>query len=92
MAAEIPEAAVHAAAEAIEDRAMELIGRDLGTIHRNEIVAAGLAAALPHLDEVRAIKQLRKLHSGTEPHGYCAGCQSGGGCPTIALLDRTDGA
>lgn len=46
---EIPEAAVQAAAGAIEDRAMELIGRDLGTIHRNEIVAAGIAAALPHL-------------------------------------------
>lgn len=34
------------AAEAIEDTAIRLIGRDLGTIHRNEIVAAGIAAAL----------------------------------------------
>lgn len=34
------------AAEAIEEVAIRRIGRDLGTIHRNEIVAAGVAAAL----------------------------------------------
>lgn len=42
-----------AAAEAIEDVAIRLIGRDLGTVHRNEIVAAGLAAAFRVLaDEI----------------------------------------
>lgn len=35
-----------AAAEAIEDVAIQRIGRDLGTLHRDEIVAAGVAAAL----------------------------------------------
>lgn len=36
---------VTAAAEAIEDAAIPLIGRDLGTVHRDTIVAAGVAAA-----------------------------------------------
>lgn len=35
-----------AAGEAIEEVAIRTIGRDLGTIHRDEIVAAGVAAAL----------------------------------------------
>jgi hypothetical protein len=38
--------AVTAAAEAIEDVAIRRIGRDLGAIHRDEIVGAGLAAGL----------------------------------------------
>jgi hypothetical protein len=38
--------AVTAAAEAIEEVAIRRIGRDLGTIHRDEIVGAGVAAAL----------------------------------------------
>lgn len=46
---DIPEAAITAAAEAIEDEAMSRIGRDLGTLHRNEIVTAGLRAAYPIL-------------------------------------------
>jgi hypothetical protein len=37
---------IAAAAEAVEDVAVRLIGRDLGTIHRDEIVSAGIAAAL----------------------------------------------
>lgn len=37
---------VTAAAEAIEDEAIRRIGRDLGTIHRDNIVRAGLAAVL----------------------------------------------
>jgi hypothetical protein len=37
---------ITAAGEAIEDVAIRLIGRDLGTIHRDEIVGAGVAAAL----------------------------------------------
>lgn len=43
----VPDEAVRAAAEAIEDGAIRLLGRDLGTIHRDDIVRAGLAAALP---------------------------------------------
>jgi hypothetical protein len=37
---------ITAAAEAIEDVAISRIGRDLGTVHRDEIVGAGVAAAL----------------------------------------------
>lgn len=40
------DAMITAAAEAIEDAMMPRIGRDLGTIHRDEIVAACVAAAL----------------------------------------------
>jgi hypothetical protein len=35
-----------AVGEAIEEVAIQRIGRDLGTLHRDEIVAAGVAAAL----------------------------------------------
>jgi hypothetical protein len=35
-----------AAGEAIEEVAIQRIGRDLGTVHRDEIVSAGVAAAL----------------------------------------------
>lgn len=34
------------AGEAIEDAAIAHLGRDLGTVHRDEIVAAGIAVAL----------------------------------------------
>jgi hypothetical protein len=51
--------AVTAAAEAIEDAAMRWLGRDLGTLHRNEIVAEGLAAAVPHLE-----RQIRESIAG----------------------------
>ena len=37
---------VTAAAEAVEDIAIRRIGRDLGTVHRDEIVAAGLVVAI----------------------------------------------
>lgn len=37
---------ITAAAEAIEDVAIRRIGRDLGTVNRDEIVSAGVAAAL----------------------------------------------
>jgi hypothetical protein len=37
---------ITAAAEALEEAAIPLIGRDLGTIHRDAIVAAAVAAAL----------------------------------------------
>ena len=51
----VKDAATTAAAEAIEDAAFRWLGRDLGTIHRNEIVAEGLAAAVPViLDEAAA--------------------------------------
>jgi hypothetical protein len=47
------DAMLAAAGEAIEDAAIRLIGRDLGTIHRDAIVGAGLAAALRKMaDEV----------------------------------------
>lgn len=51
MTAPIPAERVTAAAEAIEDAAIPRIGRDLGTIHRDDIVAAGLRAALPLIVE-----------------------------------------
>ena len=37
---------IEKAAEAIEEVAIQRIGRDLGTVHRDEIVSAGVAAAL----------------------------------------------
>jgi hypothetical protein len=43
---QITEEMIQAAAEAMEDAAVELIGRDLGTIHRNRIAERGLRAAL----------------------------------------------
>ena len=46
MIADLANAMRAAAAEAIEGEAMSRIGRDLGTVHRDAIVAAGLAAAL----------------------------------------------
>lgn len=48
-----------AAAEAVEEAAVPRIGRDLGTIHRDAIVGAGLAAAFralaDHIDRGPAI-------------------------------------
>lgn len=41
---EIPQHIVRPLAEAMEDAAMRLIGRDLGTIHRDDIAAEALAA------------------------------------------------
>jgi hypothetical protein len=37
---------ITAAAEALEEVAIVRIGRDLGTVHRDEIVSAAIAAAL----------------------------------------------
>lgn len=45
----IPDKAVSIAAEAMEDEAMRLLGRDLGTLHRNDIARAALEAAVPYL-------------------------------------------
>lgn len=39
--------AVRPAAEAMEEVALLLTGRDLGTIHRDEVAAAAVAAAYP---------------------------------------------
>jgi hypothetical protein len=50
-----------AAAEAIEDAAMLMIGRDLGTLHRNDIVQAGLDAA-DAVDPVRAQPPVIAIH------------------------------
>ena len=47
--AAVSEEAVEAAAESIEDDAMRWLGRDLGTIHRDDIARNALTAALPHL-------------------------------------------
>lgn len=41
----ITDATVRAAAEAIEDECLRRLGRDLGTIHRDDIVRVGLEAA-----------------------------------------------
>ncbi|MFF6847127.1 hypothetical protein [Streptomyces antimycoticus] len=41
----VTDAMVRAAAEAIEDECLERLGRDLGTIHRDNIARAGLEAA-----------------------------------------------
>lgn len=43
---EISDEAVTAAAEAMEDAAMRWTGRDLGTIHRDDIAREALAAAV----------------------------------------------
>ena len=45
----VTERAIEAAAEAMEDSAMRWLGRDLGTIHRNDIAADALVAAVPIL-------------------------------------------
>lgn len=43
----IPEEAVNAAAQDMADAAVFHLGRDLGTVHRNEIALAALEAAAP---------------------------------------------
>lgn len=44
-----PEAAVTAAGESIEDDAMKWLGRDVGTVHRDDIARNALTAAAPHM-------------------------------------------
>ena len=44
---DLPAELVTQVAEAIEDEAVRWLGRDLGTVHRDEIVRAGLLRALP---------------------------------------------
>jgi hypothetical protein len=51
----ISDETVTAAAEAMEDAAMRWIGRDLGTIHRDDIARDALLAAVPHIEA--AIRQ-----------------------------------
>lgn len=60
----IPDEAVRLAAEAIEDEAIRHIGRDLGTIHRDDIVRAGLTAAAPILRKHWA--QQDRVHAGAD--------------------------
>lgn len=45
---------VSIAAEAMEDAALELLGRDLGTIHRNTIAERTVAAVLAAIDTKEA--------------------------------------
>jgi hypothetical protein len=45
----IPAEAVEAAAIAMEEAALVLIGRDLGFLHRNDIARAALEAAAPYM-------------------------------------------
>lgn len=45
----ISDEAVEAAAEAMEDAALSLIGSDLGTTYRNDIARRTLEAAAPHM-------------------------------------------
>lgn len=73
----IPDEAVTVAAEAIEDEAMRALGRDLGTLHRDDIVRAGLAAALPFLRAsiAREIMSVRSDRNEMRPysHGFADG-------------------
>jgi hypothetical protein len=54
---------ITAAAEAIEEAAWPRIGRDLGTIHRDDIVASGLRAVLPAIraDALREAADMVKM-------------------------------
>ena len=61
----IPDEAVEAAAVAMEDAALSLIGSDLGTMYRNDIARAALAAAAPHL----AAKALQEAADDTRARG-----------------------
>jgi len=74
----ISEEAIRAAGEAIEDKAILRLGRDLGTIHRDEIVHAGLVAAYPLLRqqwEAEFLERMKAAHSGDQWwEGYEAGC------------------
>jgi hypothetical protein len=68
----VSEEAVEAAARAIEDQALVSLGRDLGTIHRNEIVRAGLQAATPQIvadNAERIPAALRVLVSDWQANG-----------------------
>lgn len=87
MADEIPEAAIRAAAEALLRHYDTEANGDPRLAELMPEARQVLAAALPHLDEVRAVEQLRKLHSTTTVHGYCAGCRSSTTCRTVAILD-----
>lgn len=46
VAAVVTDGMVERAAEAMEDAAVQLLGRDLGTVHRGDIARAALEAAL----------------------------------------------
>jgi hypothetical protein len=73
----LPEEWITAAAEAIEDVMIRRLGRDLGTIHRDEIVAAGLAAVVP-LARAEGVADGRTaaaaLPDGLRGDGPCADC------------------
>lgn len=73
----IGDEAVTAAAEAIEDEAIRRIGRDLGTVHRDDIVRAGLAAALPWLADA--------LRASQPDRGTSDGAPGGGSRVSVAL-------
>lgn len=70
----IPAEAVEAAAIAMEDAALKLIGSDLGTTYRNEIAHSALEAAAPHMlavawDEGHAAGGIIRETAGTQmPH------------------------
>lgn len=84
---EIPDEAVRLAAEAIEDASMRMLGRDLGTLHRDEIVRDGIAAAYPAIETAVREKIASEIESANTyskgtwqwaDYEYCASVARGG--------------
>lgn len=64
---------IETAAEAMEDAALSLIGRDLGTLHRNDIARAALASLAQHRDDIaEAMRESDGLRWSLTDYGRCA--------------------
>lgn len=79
---EVTDEMVTAAAEVAEDEMVRRLGRDLGTLHRDDIIRAALKAALAIVERdwnMQPNPNARKSRPGrgvNHPH-YCLSCSNG---------------
>lgn len=70
-------ALVRAVGEAIEDACLQWIGRDVGTVHRDDIARAAIAAMPPAEHCIHAADIHRRHHTADNPVDRCPWCTGG---------------
>ena len=77
----VSDTAVRIAAEVIGEESIARIGRDLGTIHRDEIVRQGLEAVYRLLVQTETHRVHGEICAAVQPNSFCSGGISTPGAP-----------
>ncbi len=82
-------ALVRAVGEAIEDACLTHLGRDVGTIHRDDIARAAIAAMPPAEHCIHSADMHQRYHQPANPIPGCPWCSGQAGTDDVPTPEGT---